>query len=197
MDELPFFENYRAGGFGSVRGFERFTLGPRIASSNTYRTATTGWADLDNDGLTDSGELLPSAYVLCEDPTLSLGRGCEPGKLISTNNAVNTSSQYSSYGGNILMEFSTELILPIPFVEDSRTMQLVAFVDAGNVFLQECWEGQLNCQDPSLSNLSSSFGLAFKWLSAMGPLSFSIAEPINKNEYDETKFFDFSFGTGF
>ena len=29
LNELPFFKNYYAGGFGSVRGFKRNTLGPQ------------------------------------------------------------------------------------------------------------------------------------------------------------------------
>ena len=33
-DELPFFENYFAGGLSTVRGFEANTLGPRYASNN-------------------------------------------------------------------------------------------------------------------------------------------------------------------
>lgn len=32
-EEFPFFEHFHAGGFGSVRGYERFTLGPRSSPS--------------------------------------------------------------------------------------------------------------------------------------------------------------------
>lgn len=43
-EALPFFEHYFAGGFGSVRGFERNTLGPR---------STEPEIDLDGDGIPD------------------------------------------------------------------------------------------------------------------------------------------------
>jgi len=41
-DELPFFENYFAGGTGSVRGFKNNTLGPRETRSNCTTTTTLG-----------------------------------------------------------------------------------------------------------------------------------------------------------
>ena len=40
-DELPFFENYFAGGTGSVRGFKNNTLGPRETRTNCTATTTT------------------------------------------------------------------------------------------------------------------------------------------------------------
>ena len=198
LDELPFFENFRAGGFGSVRGFERFTLGPKIIPPSIYTTTHTGFEDINNNGIIDAGELTSDsgAYVLCEDPTSAFAFGCQPGRLIAEQGGINR-SRSSSFGGNVLVQFNTELILPIPFVEDSRTMQLVAFVDAGNVFSTNCRDDQLSCSNVDFSNLSSSYGLGFKWLSSFGPLTFSIARPINRDELDQTKFFDFSFGTGF
>ena len=205
MDELPFFENFRAGGFGSVRGYKRYTLGPKIVPANRYFTTPVGVEDIAGDGVINGNDLaaLGSAFVLCEDPT-SLGLilrdgsrlDCEPGKLLVSSGGVSRSSS-SSFGGNFLVEFSTELILPIPFVKDSRTMQLVAFVDAGNVFTENCLENQLNCDEIGSGDLSSSYGIGFKWLSAMGPLTFSFAKPIKQNDLDQRKFFDFTFGTGF
>ena len=198
MEELPFFENYRAGGFGSVRGFRRYTLGPKIIPARGYLRTHTGWEDINDNGTVESFEKTSdrSAYVLCEDPTSTFTLGCEPGKLVASQGVLRN-SRSSSFGGNMIFEFSTELILPIPFVEDSRTMQLVAFVDAGNAFSTECREGQFSCHGFDLSELSSSYGIGFKWLSAMGPLTFSFARPIDKGELDQTKFFDFTFGTGF
>jgi outer membrane protein insertion porin family len=108
-------------------------------------------------------------------------------------------STYDSraYGGNVLVEFSTELLFPLPFIEDQRSFQTALFVDAGNVFDTHCGKLQTNCSDVDLSNLSSSYGIGLSWLSGFGPLTFSVSRPINKNETDRTEVFQFSLGAGF
>ncbi len=191
MDELPFFENFRTGGIGSVRGYEPFTLGPLDAPPEEYLQAISSRVQ---------SQSLSTAYVLCEDPGLSLNEEsalvCEPGKLISQQSAIISRRRRSS-GGNALVEFSTELLLPIPFAEDTRSMQLVAFVDSGNVFSTDCGEERENCSNVDLGELRSSYGLGFKWLSNFGPMTFSLAWPTEEEEGDDTKRFQFSFGAGF
>jgi len=205
MDELPFFENYYAGGFGSVRGFERSTLGPRGSPPWAYTTTSepTGWTDLNRDGQVQPVELsgLVPSYVVCEDPTWqgSVSGGlqrCEPGKIMSSA----TQAYLRSIGGNIISEFSAEIILPIPFIEDTRSMQLVTFVDAGNAFSGYCRPDdfeQLNCHEFGTEHLSSSAGIGFTWISGFGPMTFSYSVPLHRNENDQTEAFQFSFGTGF
>ena len=200
VDELPFFENFYSGGFGSVRGFEKSALGPRGTFSAEYDKTSIGWNDLNNDGVQNFGESLGGAYILCDDATPILSGNslvsCDPGKLMSSPEFY-VDGRANAIGGNVLMEFGAELILPIPFVEDSRSMQLVAFVDAGNAFSTYCRDTQLNCYSPSLSRLASSYGLGFTWISGMGPMTFSYAFPLNSSEFDQTEQFQFTFGGGF
>src|SRR5690625_7206433 len=82
--DLPFFEHYYAGGFGSVRGFERNSLGPRTSVAAQSFMAEYAWDDRDGDGLPQQGEIART-FVLCEDPSElnpDMYR-CEPGKLIT------------------------------------------------------------------------------------------------------------------
>ena len=186
LDELPFFENFRAGGFGSVRGFESSTLGPKASNSYIYDTAYL---------LNDNGDY--TRVYLCNTETDDEGNVTCPENGLTYSDNTYTSYRSNSFGGNVLIEFGTELILPIPFIKDTRSMQLAAFVDAGNVFSTSCRETQTNCSDVDLRELSSSFGLGFTWLSGFGPMTFALSRPLNQSETDERKAFQFTFGTGF
>lgn len=88
-------------------------------------------------------------------------------------------------GGNRKIQGSAELIFPIPFFADQKSLRLSAFADVGNVYNDKF----------KLGELRYSAGLALKWLSPFGALSLSVAVPFNKGDNDETKPFQFSFGT--
>jgi outer membrane protein insertion porin family len=199
MDVLPFFENFRSGGIGSIRGYEPYTLGPLDVAARTYVTAINGAQDVNNDGFIFlderfiNNEVTGRSYVLCEDPGSGAFSGCETGKLVSQS----LQQRIRPNGGNVLMEFSAELLLPIPFAKDTRSMQLLAFYDAGNVFSTYCRDDQLNCFGVDLNELRSSVGIGFKWLSGFGPLTFSYAQPLKREAFDQAKGFQFSFGAGF
>lgn len=130
--ELPFFENFLAGGPRSVRGFEANTLGPR--------DDTPG---LENDPL----------------------------------------------GGNLRVVGNVELLFPPPFYEDSETVRVSAFVDAGNVYGPD--------EEFDVETLRASAGLSLTWLSPLGGLSFSYAYPLNEEPDDDIEAFQFSLGTTF
>ena len=154
LTELPFFENYFAGGFGSIRGFERSTLGPQ-GSKAKFRSPLTG-------------------------------------QILTVNQSSDT------IGGDTLVESGIELIFPLWFIKNRRSLRTVLFVDAGNVFdSRGCSNGQLNCSRLNPSELRASYGFGLTWVSALGPLTFSVARPINESSEDRTKFFQFSIGTGF
>ena len=148
---LPFFENYFAGGFGSVRGFERNTLGPRESPA----TAT------DANGNTT---ILDFA-----DPI----------------------------GGNVLITGSAELLIPLPFVPDQRSVQATLFLDAGNVFDTNCGPRQALCHAPDFGQLRYSYGVGVTWLSGFGPLSFAVGRGENSEPGEEKEFFQFSLGQTF
>ncbi len=197
---LPFFEHFYSGGFGSVRGFERNTLGPRSTPTETPFVVNTVWDDFNGDGLQQQGEVGGQAYVLCEDPALG-GFGansrCTPGHVIATPRPRDTRRSRDAFGGNVLVEGSIELIFPLPFIEDQRSFQTVAFLDAGNAFHTNCNEFQRNCHNLDLERLSAAGGIGLTWISAFGPMTFAVARPIRKNEFERAKFFDFSLGGSF
>jgi len=199
MDRLPFFRNFYAGGFGSIRGFRRSSLGPQASPPASYTTLPVDFTgeDLDADGVNDSYSESGYAFALCEEDLVDgfMRPICTDGQLARSYSA--TSRRSRSFGGNVLVEFGAELLFPIPFLEDQRSVQMSLFVDAGNVFDTDCSPTQVSCFDIDLDELRSSYGISLNWLSAMGPLSFSLAEPIKFSENDRRESFQFSMGIPF
>ena len=100
-------------------------------------------------------------------------------------------------GGNVQVEFGAEILFPLPFIKDQRSVQSSFFVDAGNIFNTKCGGSQVNCFSPDAGELRYSVGLGATWLSGFGPITFSVAKPLNANEFDETEVFQFSLGNQF
>ncbi len=147
-DRLPFYEHYYAGGFGSVRGYEDNSLGPR-----------------------------------------------------STPNAADPDQDPRAFGGNVRIQGGMELVFPTPFVKDQRSMRTVLFWDVGNVFDTQCSAMQEARNESgcslSMSEMASSVGVGLSWLTAIGPLSFSLGMPVKKPDNADTQVFQFSLGQTF
>ncbi|WP_335986406.1 outer membrane protein assembly factor BamA [Acinetobacter bereziniae] len=168
-NDLPFYKNFYAGGFGSVRGYDNSTLGPKYPGV-TY-----------NENLTKD-----------YDP--------------------------EEVGGNALVQFGTELALPVPFKGDwARQIRPVIFAEGAQVFDTNCstatgklyWNGGASDQgvdakqyckdnyDFDLSNMRYSVGVGFTWITMIGPLSLSYAYPLNDKPGDQTKNIQFEIGRTF
>ena len=164
-NNLPFYKNFYAGGYGSVRGYDDSTLGPKYPSL-IYQ---------------EQGKYDP-------DP--------------------------EEVGGNALVQFGTELALPVPFKGDwARQVRPVIFAEGAQVFDTQCdvpnGDVQVNgktmnlkqyCKDNyglDLGNLRYSVGVGFTWITMIGPLSLSYAFPLNDKEGDDTKSIQFEIGRTF
>ncbi len=108
------------------------------------------------------------------------------------------------FGGNVKMVGGGELIFPVPFIKDQSSLRTVLFLDAGNVYDTYCSRETLNngednpgCGEVDLGNLRYSAGLGLSWLTALGPLGFSLAVPLNSQSEDDTQVFQFTLGQTF
>ncbi len=95
----------------------------------------------------------------------------------------------NSLGGNRKLTGIGEVIFPLPFSENSRSVRLSAFVDAGNVYGSD--------QSLSLREVRASYGISFVWITPVGALRFSWAWPLRSEPEDETQRFQFSIGAPF
>ena len=100
-------------------------------------------------------------------------------------------------GGNALVELSSEILFPLPFIEDQSQMRSVLFFDAGNVFNTNCPEVSVVCLDLEDGELRYSAGLAVTWITGFAPISFAISVPINEKDGDESESFQFELGKTF
>ncbi|MEO7560334.1 MAG: outer membrane protein assembly factor BamA [Nitrosospira sp.] len=93
-------------------------------------------------------------------------------------------------GGNKRAVGSIEILFPMPGMRNDRSVRLSAFLDGGTVF------GPGGTR-PELEGMRYSTGIAVTWISPMGPLKVSIAQPINNNPGDNLQRFQFQFGQQF
>ena len=179
VEELPFFQNFYSGGFGSVRGYESNTLGPRSTPAIVYSAASakTDICQVDDNGY-PIGSLILNPYT-GKFETQVVDYEADP------------------FGGNLLVEGSVELLFPLPFIKDHSSVRTAFFIDAGNVFSTDCRATQVNCTNFDVDELRYSFGVGLSWITGFGPLTFSYSKTINESDYDEPKNFQFSLGRSF
>lgn len=182
--ELPFYEHFFAGGFGSVRGFEVNTLGPRSTPPSVY-DVNQPVIEIDENGLPVAVDPRQFGYVL--DP--------DTGKLDFQTFQQNRRA--APFGGNVLVEGGAELLFPLPFLKDRSRVRSAFFIDVGNVFQTQCGAVQDNCFDIDADELRYSAGIGVTWLSGFGPLTFAIAKPLNASELDREEVFQFTLGQSF
>ena len=101
------------------------------------------------------------------------------------------------FGGNLLVEGSAELIFPLPFIDASRGVRSLYFIDAGNVFNTHCYATNPDCIDFDVGEIRLTTGVAVSWLSPMGPMSFALAHPFNNKPGDDVERFSFEVGQTF
>jgi len=180
--ELPFYEHFFGGGFGSVRGYKSNTLGPQSTPALLYEVSQPV-TEIDALG----------------NPTQVGGpNGGEFGYVSRNGLVVQQANQRTDpFGGDVLVEGGVELIFPLPFIKDQRQIRSAIFIDAGNVFSTTCRSSQRACFDVDLGEIRYSVGIGVSWITGFGPLTFSLAKPLNSGEYDEEEVFQFTMGRGF
>lgn len=156
-NDLPFYKNFYAGGYGSVRGYDNSTLGPK------YDSVYAEHNSLENFDLEE-------------------------------------------VGGNALVQFGSELALPLPFKGDwTRQVRPVVFAEGAQVFDTQCdisssADLRKYCKDNygfDFGEMRYSVGVGFTWITMIGPLSLSYAYPLNDKQGDDTKNIQFEIGRTF
>ena len=111
-------------------------------------------------------------------------RGFEKGKVGPVDNS-------DFVGGNYVtaLNFSTNLPGILNTVEN---IDFSYFIDLGNV-----WSVDYDSSIDDSNIIRSSTGIGLDWLTPIGPLSFSLSQPVTKASSDKTETFRFNLGTTF
>lgn len=94
-------------------------------------------------------------------------------------------------GGTRKVVANAEILFPFPGMKDNKSVRASVFLDAGSVW------------DPTISGstlggeMRYSTGFAVTWLSPLGPMKFSYADPLLKKDGDKFQRFQFQLGTVF
>jgi len=162
-----------------------------IVTENIHATAV-----IDPRAIIDPSAVIGAGVKI--GPWTMVGYVLDPATgLLVIDSANSYNRDPDPFGGNVLVEGSIELLFPLPFVKDQRSVRSGFFFDAGNVFSTSCSTSQLNCTTPGLSDLRFSAGVGATWITGFGPLTFSLGRALNPERIDDTEIFQFSLGRSF
>ena len=93
-------------------------------------------------------------------------------------------------GGNYVSSINATTTIPT-LLENVQSVDVVLFADAANIWGVD--------YDSSLdkNGIRSSVGIGIDWLTPVGPLTFSFAQPVTKEPTDIEQTFRFNIGTSF
>lgn len=173
---LPFWENFRAGGSGSLRGFENNTVGPRPV----YRT--------------------PTSITGPDGSTIPLGPGSDIVR--NTTDLRSIGGNAMILGGVELIvptpfvseDFDNSVRTSL-FVDVGNVWDTEFDLDDYRALADTEFNKIADYSDPG--RYRASAGLSVQWLSPMGPMIFSFSRALKEESGDEVKFFSFNIGQTF
>ena len=162
-----------------------YTLG------NTYEIGF--WNKLPNDMITNISFYASAVTSLADEDVrisdrLRLGqkrlKGFESGKTGPVDNG-------DYVGGNFASSVNLSTTLPM-FFQSLDTADVSYFVDMANI-----WGVDYSNKVGDSSHIRSSTGIVVNWFTPIGPLNFSLSQPISQASTDKTQIFQFNLGTTF
>ena len=94
-------------------------------------------------------------------------------------------------GGNYVTSLNFSTNLP-GVLQTMENLDFTYFIDVGNI-----WGVDYDSAVDQSNTIRSSTGIGMDWLTPIGPLSFSLTQPLSKAKSDRTETFRFNLGTTF
>jgi len=178
------------GGFFSNYSLDLPIVSETNTLMNTYNYKI--FKELYDNNVSTFSIMLQSSNSISGDNVKLSERLYVPGKRLRGFEAGRVGPKDGSdfIGGNYVSSINATTTVPM-FLENLQTVDIVLFADAANIWGVD--------YDSSLDKdgIRSSVGLALDWLTPIGPLTFSLAQPITKQSTDIEESFRFNIGTSF
>ncbi len=94
-------------------------------------------------------------------------------------------------GGNFMGSLNISSTVP-QILPNSQNTDFIVFLDVANV-----WGVDYDSSLGQSNDIRSSIGIGLDWFSVVGPVNFTVAQPITKDSNDKTESFRFNLGTTF
>ena len=167
---------------------------PIISNTNTLTNSYNYkiFKELYENNISSFSLLLRSASSLTSDDIKLSERLYIPGRKLRgfESGKVGPKDGSDYIGGNYMTSVNATTTMPM-ILENVQNVDIVMFADAANIWGVD--------YDSSLDNsgIRSSIGIGLDWLTPIGPLTFSFAQPITKKPSDIEETFRFNIGTSF
>ena len=177
-------------GFRSTYSLNLPIISDTNTITNSYRYKV--FTELYENNVSSMNIMLKSAHSLNSEVKLSERlyipsrdlRGFESGK-------IGPKDGNDFIGGNFATSINFTTTVP-QLLQSVENMDLVIFFDAANL-----WGVDYDASLDDGTEIRSSLGLGIDWLTMIGPMNFSLAQPITKSSTDITETFRFNLGTTF
>ncbi len=167
---------------------------PFISDTNTLTNIYNYkvFKELYENNVSTFSFLFKSANSLTDDDIKLSERLYIPGKKLRgfESGKIGPKDGSDFIGGNYVSSINATTTIP-KILENVQNVDIVMFADAANIWGVD-YNGSLD-----KNGIRSSIGIGIDWLTAVGPLTFSFAQPITKEPTDIEESFRFNIGTSF
>ena len=193
---LDFFYDKRNQKYQTTNGFfSAYNMNmPVLSDTNTLTNIYNYkiFKELYENNISTFSFLFKSANSLTDDDIKLSERLYIPGKKLRgfESGKIGPKDGSDFIGGNYVSSINATTTIPM-ILENAQNVDIVMFADAANIWGVD-YNGSLD-----KNGIRSSIGIGIDWLTAVGPLTFSLAQPITKEPTDIEERFRFNIGTSF
>ena len=184
-------KNLKLQGYRSIYNTEL----PLVSDSNTFSNnySYKYYTELYDENISSFGFYFSSAHSLSGDDVklserlfvpVSRLRGFEKAK-------VGPKDGKDFIGGNYVASLNLSSTLP-QVLPNLQNIDISLFMDAANI-----WGVDYDSSIDDSNKIRSSAGIGIDWMTPIGPINFTFAEPITKSDTDVEETFRFNIGTSF